>query len=70
MAVELAALRGRLAHASTEQAEWEQSSAMQAQLQETEAMSELRRLRKLKPEAAARYAAARHAGAPNRAALK
>ena len=33
-------------------------------------MSELRRLRKLKPEAAARYAAARQAGMPSRAALK
>ena len=34
MAVELAALRGRIAHASKEQAEWEQSSAMQAELRE------------------------------------
>ena len=56
MELELASLRGRLAHASKEQAQWEHDIRQREQVETEELMVELRRLRKLHPEAARQLA--------------
>ena len=59
MAKEVAELRGRLAHTAKEQGQWEQDLKAQEEKQCSAAMDELRRLRKARPDAAARYASDR-----------
>ena len=59
----MAELRGRLSHAAKEHAQWEQDLRATEQKQMGEAMEDLRRLRKLRPEAAQRIARERQAEA-------
>ena len=65
VALEVAELRGRLAHAAKEHGQWEQDSKAVEQQAAEAAMVELRRLRRAKPLLAARIAAERSAGAPS-----
>lgn len=59
MAKEVAELRGRLAHTSKEQAQWEQDLRAQEEKQSAAALEELRRLRRARPDIAAKYASGR-----------
>lgn len=58
MEMELSTLRGRLAHEAKEQGQWEQDCRRREQEEMESLMIELRRLRRLHPEQAARVAAA------------
>ena len=59
VATEVAELRGRLAHVSKEQAQWEQDLRGQEAKEMEGLMVELQRLRRANPEAASRLAAER-----------
>ena len=65
IAKEVAELRGRFAHAAKEQAQWEQDLRAQEDIEAKAAMVKLNRLRKLRPDVAARLAAERSTGAPS-----
>ena len=61
--MEVAELRGRLSHASKEHAQWEQDLQASEMKQMGEAMEDLRRWRKEKPQAASEIARQRAAEA-------
>ena len=63
VALEVAELRGRLSHASKEHAQWEQDLQASEMKQMGEAMEDLRRWRKEKPQAASEIARQRAAEA-------
>jgi chromosome segregation ATPase len=58
--LELASLRGRLAHASKEHAQWEHDIRQREQMQTEELMAELRRIRKLHPLAGRQNVSGEH----------
>ena len=60
--LEIATLRGRIAHGAKEQAVWENDLAVKEQQAREESMVELRRLRRLHPGLAAAIAAEQSAG--------
>ena len=65
VSTEVAELRGKLAHITKDQATWETDLKVKEEEEMEGAMNELRRLRKEKPEAAARIAYERRGDAHN-----